>query len=333
MHDQEWNPGRLIKLSGGYWGACALHAGVKLRIFTLLDRQMRSAADLARTCGADLRGLTMLLNALSAVGLLVKDGDQYRNTPFAQDFLREDAPGYLGHILLHHHHLMESWAHLDQAVMSGKPQRVRTSYSDDARREAFLMGMFNLASLLAPQLVPHVDLEGRRQLLDLGGGPGTYAIHFCQHNPELRATVYDLPTSRRFAEKTINRFGLAERIDFQAGDFLNDPIEGTFDIAWLSHILHAEDPSSCRAIVRKAVDALQPGGLLIIHEFVLDNSMDSPLLPALFSLNMLLGTSGGQAYSQQQIMDMLSRAGLVNVRRIPFASPGETGLVCGEVPK
>jgi len=331
MHDQEWNPGRLIKQSGSYWGACALHAGVKLRVFTLLDRQVRSAADVARSCNADLRGLTMLLNALSAMGLLIKDSDQYRNTPFAQDYLCEDAPGYLGHILLHHHHLMESWAHLDQAVVNGKPLRGRTSHSDDAWRQAFLMGMFNLASLLAPQLVPHIDLSGRRHLLDLGGGPGTYAIHFCKHNPELRATIFDLPTSREFAEKTISRFELKDRVEFRPGDFNSDDIAGSFDVAWLSHILHAESPSNCRNILRKAVSALQPGGLLIVHEFVLDNGMDSPLFPALFSLNMLLGTEGGQAYSQQQIMDMLNRVGLVNVRRIPFASPSDSGLICGEV--
>ena len=59
--------------------------------------------------------------------------------------------------------------------------------------------MFNLAMNLAPVLVPKIDLSNRRHLLDLGGGPGTYAIHFCLNNPQLKATVYDLPTTRPFA--------------------------------------------------------------------------------------------------------------------------------------
>ena len=76
------------------------------------------------------------------------------------------------------------------------------------------MGMFNMAMNTAPRLVPLADLSGRRRLLDLGGGPGTYAIHFCRHNPDLQATVFDLPTTRPFALKTIERFGLGDRVGF-----------------------------------------------------------------------------------------------------------------------
>ena len=71
------------------------------------------------------------------------------------------------------------------------------------------MGMFNLASLLAPRIAQAIDLSGCRRLLDLGGGPGTYAIHFCLANPGLSAVVYDLPTTRSFAEETIARFDLS----------------------------------------------------------------------------------------------------------------------------
>ena len=79
------------------------------------------------------------------------------------------------------------------------------------------MGMFNNAMLQAPKLVDTFDLSKCQNLLDMGGGPGTYAIHFCRHNPQLKATVFDLPTSRPFAEKTIERFDLSDRIDFQGG--------------------------------------------------------------------------------------------------------------------
>ena len=184
---------------------------------------------------------------------------------------------------------------------------------------------------LAPQLVPLIDLSTRRHLLDLGGGPGTYAIHFCQKNPQLKATVFDLPTTKPFAEKIIDTFKLADRIDFMAGNYVDDQIEGKYDAAWLSHILHGEGPQTCREIIHKTVSALEPGATIVVHEFILNNSMDGPLFPALFSLNMLLGTSSGQSYSENQIKDMLSAAGVENIRRISVQSPNDSGIMLGTV--
>jgi SAM-dependent methyltransferase len=193
------------------------------------------------------------------------------------------------------------------------------------------MGMFNLAMNLAPVLVPKIDLSNRHHLLDLGGGPGTYAIHFCLNNPRLKATVYDLPTTRPFAEKTIAKFNLQDRIDFKNADYLGENIEGGFDVAWLSHILHGESFENGRKIVQKAVSTIEPGGLIIIHEFILNNTMDGPLFPALFSLNMLLGTSGGQAYSEEQLITMLTDAGVGDFQRIYFDSPNDSGILTGIV--
>src|SRR6185369_1048705 len=174
----------------------------------------------------------------------------------------------------------------------------------------------NLAMQIAPRIVSNVDLQGRRRLLDLGGGPGTYAIHFCQANPQLEATVYDLPSTRRFAEKTIASFGLDDRIKFHDGDFISDDVPGGFDVAWLSHILHGEGPEGCAVILRRAVAALEPGGMLMVQEFILDDDMNGPLFPALFSLNMLLGTPQGQAYSQRQLEEMMTAAGVGSIRRL-----------------
>lgn len=330
MPRQEWTKAQLLQLSDGYWSACALHAAVRLGVFTALADGLSDAAALAERCGADARALAMLLDAVCALGLLDKDGDTFANTAFAKKYLVRESPDYTGHIILHHHHLMPSWARLHQAVLSGEPVRERVA-TDEEWRESFLMGMFNLAMDLAPKVVPLIDLAGRCRLLDLGGGPGTYAIHFCQHNPELMATIFDLPASRPFAQQTIARFGLADRIDFRGGDFLTDEIPGRYDVAWLSHILHGESPERCRALVAKAAAALEPGGMLLIQEFVLDDAKDGPLFPALFSLNMLLGTSGGQAYSEREIREMLSAAGVRDLHRVPLANPRGVGIIGGIV--
>ena len=327
MAKQEWHPGKLLELSGYFWRTCTLHAAVKLDVFTLIGEERLTGAEIAKKLDAAPNAVERLLNGLVAMELLSKADDTYSNTPSSLKLLSKDSPKYLGHIIMHHHHLVESWSQLDQSVKSGQPIRERSSFSQEEWRESFLMGMFNMAMSMAPLLVPRVDLSSRRHLLDLGGGPGTYAIHFCRQNPQLKATVFDLPTTQPFAEKTIERFDLSDRIDFVGGNYVEDEIKGVYDAAWLSHILHGEGPDECQRIIQKTVAALEPGAIIIIHEFILDNSMDGPLFPALFSLNMLLGTDSGQAYSEQQLMDMLAAAGVKDIQRLPIQTPNDSSLI------
>ena len=331
MHKQEMNPGNLLEISGSYWQTCTLHAAVKLDVFTIIGDSRLKSKEVSDMLHGNQRSVEMLLNALSAMNLLGKTDNTYSNTPISQAFLAKNSSRYIGHIIMHHYHLVDSWNRLDVAVRTGQPVRSRVSHTDEERRESFLMGMFNLAMNLAPVLVPKIDLSNRHHLLDLGGGPGTYSIHFCLNNPQLKATVYDLPTTRPFAEKTIAKFNLQDRINFKNADYLEEDIDGVFDVAWLSHILHGESFEDARKIVRKAVSTLEPGGLIIIHEFILNNTMDGPLFPALFSLNMLLGTPGGQAYSEEQLITMLSDAGVRNFQRIYFDSPNDSGILTGIV--
>jgi len=331
MDKQNWNPGKLLEVSGGFWQACALHTSVKLDLFTVLDDESLESREIAGRLEVDERALSMLLNALTAMGLLVKSDDLYANAPAARSYLCRNSPEYLGYMIKHHCCLIESWTVLDQAIRSGKPVRGRSSFSNDEARESFIMGMFTIASLSAPGVADEIDLSDRRHLLDLGGGPGTYSIYFCMRNPGLTATVFDLPTTRSFAEKTIARLNLSDRIEFIDGNYLENDVPGRYDAAWLSHILHAEGPEGCEQIISKAVAALEPGGIIMVHDFILDNTMDGPLFPALFSLNMLLGTEGGQAYSEEQIMAMLSHQGVQKIRRLPFKGPTDSGIITGLV--
>lgn len=323
----EWNPGKLFEISGYYWKTCTLHAAVKLEIFTLVGKEKMTADEIAAKADCPIRGMKPLLNALSAMDLLTKDEQgRYANSESGHALLSKDSPRYTGHIIMHHHHLVNPWASLDQAVKTGAPVKQRSSFNDE-QRESFLMGMFNIAMGLAPQVAKTIDLSGTKNLLDLGGGPGTYAIHFCMENPELSATVFDLPTTRPFAEKTIARFNLSERVTFSGGNFLTDGIPGTYDAVWISHILHSEGPEECLALLKKAAATLTEGGKLMIHEFILDNSLDRPLFPALFSLNMLIDNPHGQAYSEEQLFNMLDKAGLKDIKRLSFTGPNDSGIV------
>lgn len=322
--------GQILDSSSGYWKSCAIHAGVKLDIFSVINDGSCTAGEIASRIDTDERATMMLLNALTAMELLVKNDDRYANTPEGQELLVKGSPNYLGYIILHHHHLVDAWAQLDVAVKTGEAVESR-SHGEEKERESFLMGMFNLAVQNAPILTEQVDLTGCRRLLDLGGGPGTYAIFFCKKNPELTATIFDRATTRPFAMKTVKRYGMEDRIDFASGDFTKDSLGSGFDVAWLSQVLHSNGPEACQKIIDSTVASLAKGGRILIHEFFLDESMAAPLFPALFSLNMLLNNGAGQSYSFGQITDMLHRAGVKSVERLPFIGPNNSAILVGTV--
>ncbi|MBU1741107.1 MAG: SAM-dependent methyltransferase, partial [Proteobacteria bacterium] len=146
-----------------------------------------------------------------------------------------------------------------------------------------------------------------------------------------RATVFDLPQSEPVFRGTVERFGVGDRVDFQGGDYLEGEIDGPFDVAWLSQILHGENVAGCALIIDRVVRALEPGGTILVHEFVLDDARDGPVFPALFSLNMLLGTDGGRAYTESEIKAMLSAAGVKDVRRLDFVGPNDSAIIAGAV--
>lgn len=327
----DWNPGTLLEMSGYYWKTCTLHAGVKLDIFTIIGSKALSCDEINKKLKGSKKGLALLLNALAALELLVKKDKTYSNSPPALTFLSKESPRYIGFMIMHHHHLMESWQKMDQAIIEGKPTRKRSSFSDEERRESFLMGMFNIGMATAPRLSKELNLSGCKRLLDLGGGPGTFAIHFCLANPELKASVYDLPSTRPFAEKTIQRFKVSDRVDFIPGNYIEDKFmpENAFDAAWLSHILHGEGPEQAKKIIGKAVFALKPGSKIFIHEFILNDTMDGPLFPALFSINMYLGTPEGKAYSETELFAMLKAHGIKDIKRLSFEGPTQSGILSG----
>jgi cyclopropane fatty-acyl-phospholipid synthase-like methyltransferase len=239
----------------------------------------------------------------------------------------------MGHIILHHHHLLDGWAQLDKAVCTGKKVE-RRSYGASEERESFLLGMFNLATGLAPQIAENIDLSGRKRLLDLGGGPGTYSIQFCLKNPDLRAVIFDRPTTEPIAKKVVASFNLDKRITFQAGDFTTSALPTPlFDVAWLSHILHSNSYKHCEQCIQKTADSLEPGGLLLIHDFILTAEKDGPEFPALFALNMLVGTQEGRSYSVREVTDMMAKAGLTEISHHTFRAPNDSSILSGIKPQ
>ncbi len=322
-----WNPGKLLKVSGSYWEAIALHTGVSMGVFDLLGGNPLTPRAVAGKTGSDERGVGLLLDALAAMELLEKSGDRFTNTRAADEFLVNGSPSYIGDMIKHHSHLVAPWSRLADAVKTGGPVREET-WSEEAL-ESFLMGMENQARRTAAAVMDTIELDGRRRLLDLGGGPGTFAINFCLANEGMKASVFDLPSTRPFAVRSIKKAGLENRVSFMAGDCLTDDIGGPYDAVWLSHLIHGMGPEESRVVIGKAASALEPGGLIAVHDFFLNDTFDGPLFPALFSLNMLVNTEKGRSYSEKEVREMLAEAGVRDIERPDLQSPSGSGILCG----
>jgi SAM-dependent methyltransferase len=334
----------ILGLSDAYWAGCALQAGIKLDLFTAVEDSVTDAGGskgqrvsvqtLSYKLGYNERALGMLVTSLIALGFLDGSADSVTLPEHSRIYLSRNSDQYLGFIIKHHAHIMPSWVNLAEAIKSGRRQRdVSSSDTDSAvEREAFLMGMFNVAMNQAEKVAAGLDLSGRKSLIDIGGGPGTYAVFFCKANPGLKATIFDRPTSESFASGIVRRFGLEKRLDFVGGDFLNSQLPGGYDVAWLSQVLHGETPADAEKLVNSAAKTLNPGGLLVIQEFVLDDDRRGPAHPALFSLNMLVGTAGGQSYTWSELQNMLQEAGAVSVRRLDIDLPMGCGIIIGQMP-
>jgi SAM-dependent methyltransferase len=191
------------------------------------------------------------------------------------------------------------------------------------------MAMFSVARLQAESVAKALDLGGVGRLLDLGGGPGTYAAYFCARNPGLRAVVFDRPAAAKYAEKVLRGMDLLGRVDFVGGDILSDRLPGGFGAVWISQVIHCEGPEGAARMIGKAASSLERGGLLAVHEFYLDDGRAGPLMPALFSLNMLLQIGGGQAYTWGEVRAMMEGAGLAGVRKLEAPLPPGSGILLG----
>ncbi|CAK7072935.1 MAG: 3-hydroxy-5-methyl-1-naphthoate 3-O-methyltransferase [Desulfovibrio sp.] len=337
---KNWTAPELLALSSSYWTACALQAAITLDVFTTIEEMAANgkpvrSSDLAAKLACDERAFSMLATALIALGFLDGDLDGLTLPEHAREYLSRNSDQYVGFIIRHHSHIMPAWAQLAEAVRTGTRKRDNSSSDteSEAEREAFLMGMFNIAMSQAETVAKAFDLAGKTRLLDLGGGPGTYAVFFARENPGLCATIYDRPTSEKFARGVVKRFGLEDRVGFIGGNFLQDELPGGYDVIWISHILHGENPEDARKLVAKAAKSLNPGGMIAIQEFVVDDDRRGPAHPALFGLNMLVGTVDGQAYTWGEMEDFLRSAGAVSVNRLDVALPMSCGILIGRMPE
>ena len=321
----------ILGLGRAFMESRVLLTAVELDVFTPLAGRTMTAADVAAALGTDPRATTVLLDALAALGLLDKEAGAFRCPAATADLLARDAGGSVAPMLMHSVALWRRWSALTEVVRSGAPAPAPEPEQRERDREAFIAAMHAVAAPMAAAVVAAVGPGGATRFLDVGGASGTYTQAFLAASPSLRATLFDLPPVIEIARRRLRAAGVADRVEFVAGDFYRDELPGGHDLALLSAIIHQNSAEQNIALFRKVRQALLPGGRLIVRDHVMSPDHTRPLRGALFAVNMLVGTAGGGTYSFAEIRAGLEAAGFAEVRLLQ-ADERMNGLVEAFVP-
>ncbi len=288
----------ILEMTWNYRAARVLHVASHLQIFTRLCEKPMSVNDLAQTCHAKPDTLEKLLIACCAMGLLNKDEDLYSVTNVAETYLVAGRELYQGDMVAHSANKWDFWTNLEDFVLQEKAPPP----DEDIQHQNFIRAMHNITmSGRGEVILEALDLSGRKQLFDIGGGPGTYSILFCRRWPDLKAVVFDLPETIAIAREIINREQMTDRIGVREGSWDAHDFGRNNDVVLLSNILHGPT-SQAEMKLTKAYDSLVSGGLVLIQDFLLNDEKTGPLLPALF--NIMVG-----AYSQKELLTCIEQAG------------------------
>ncbi len=324
-------PERLEQMIRGFMPSRTVLTALELDLFTAVGAGA-DAQQIAAKIEADPRAAAMLLNALVALGLLAKRDGVYTNTPESARFFTQSSKDNQRDGLLHTANIWHRWSTLTEAVRHGSAVAAGRTRPPDARppewTRNFIAGMQRNARLRAPLVVKALGVEGVRRILDLGGGSGAYSIAFAQAGPDVRSEILDLPEVVPLTSGYVAKAGVSAQVAIRAGDILHDDLGSGYDLVLLNAICHIFSEQQNRELFRRIRRALAPKGRLAVQDFILNPEKTGPVFAALFSLNMLVGTGGGAAYSEPEYAAWMKDAGFAEVRRSNL--PGPSGLIVGQ---
>lgn len=305
----EWTQEKILTLARSFMESRLLLTGAQLGLFSILMKAPLSAQEIAERLGGDLRAVTILLDALTAVELLKKHNGAYTCDPSAAEWLAAEAPASVLPMVLHAANLWTRWSKLTVLVAGSQAEE----NASGQWLRSFIGAMHAIGAPQADRIVAKINPRKARRLLDIGGASGTYTMAFLRSTRELRATLFDQPEVVAMARKQLSEAGLLERVELVAGDFYVDPLPAGHDLVFLSAIIHQNGPEQNEALFRKAFGALQSGGRMVIRDHILEPDRTAPRAAAIFAVNMLTGTNRGNCYTFEEIREGLVSAGFERV--------------------
>ncbi|MCA1959221.1 MAG: acetylserotonin O-methyltransferase [Desulfomonile sp.] len=315
---ETWTRETILELCGAFLKPRIVITAAQLNLFAELDGRSRTVEDLCAEHGWSPRGLRILLDALTAMGLVVKGPDgAYTLEASLSGMLIPDGDASVLPMVLHRGSMWKIWSNLTEIVATGNNPNLkdRDARSDD-EIDAFIGAMHVVGRALADTIAASVDLSPFRRMLDVGGGSGTYVMAFLKRAPQLTATIFDLPKVVEIARRRITDAGLINRVTLAAGDYNTDPLPPGHDLVLLSAIIHINSREGNQALFRKVYDCLEPGGAILIRDHLMDPTRTRPVDGAIFAVNMLVATRGGNTYTLEETTADLESAGFHDVRLV-----------------
>jgi len=324
----------ISRIAYGFIASKALFAALELDLFSRL-LEPKSIDALARESGIPARRVTTLLATLTALGLIVRDDDRFRNSPASERYLTRGSPAYFGEYyrLQVNRQLYPALEHLDAGLAGDASNLVDQQglMSDPAEAEVFSVAQHAASLGPAIRLATTIDLHGSRTVLDVAGGSGAFSIALCRHYPELVATIIDFPNVIEVARRFVADAGLSERIDLTGGNALDTDWPGHQDVVLMSYLLSAVKEDDIPTLLASAYRSLRPGGLLIVHDFMLDDDEQGPALAAQwFLLSLALQPDAG-SFSAAALSVLLAEQEFVSVSSQTLI-PQITKIVVGSKP-
>jgi SAM-dependent methyltransferase len=319
----------VLRIASGYRTSKVLFAAVELGVFTALAEGPLTAEELTERLGLHPRGTRDFLHALTGMGLLEHEGDRYGN---AQPCLTDGTAGSVGGFLRFLDDVLHpAWDGLTESLRTGRPYSATADdpyhrmYEDPSDRDGFLAAMDALTRAVGARIA-ELEWSRYKSFVDVGGARGSLAAQLLDAHPRLTATVFDLPGMRPAFDSGTGAHG---QIQFHAGDFFTDPLP-TADVLIFGHVLHNWPVPARIELLRKAYQALAPGGAVLIYDPLIDER-NPRLAPALASLNMLVWTEGGSEYTFQECRSWLTEAGFQDAAEHPVE--GSSTVVVAHKPR
>lgn len=320
-------PKKILRQLWAYGPPLVLEAAVRNHVFDALEHGPRTVAETAEATGASERGLAAIMNALVGLEFLARDdAGRFTLTPESATYLVSSKPAYFGGFLTHiARQLIPGWLNLAESVQTGKPVTAVNDQSDgSAFFEEFANGLFAMnygSAAAAAEELGVASATSPVRVLDLASGSGVFGIAIAQRSPEVEVTAVDWPKVLDLTRKTAAQHGMAERFSYIGGDVATADFGTGFQVATLGHILHSEGAERSRCLLRKTYKALEPGGTVVIGEFLVNDDRRGSTFGLLFDVNMLLFSENGAAFSFEEIRGWLEECGFTNARLVNAPAP------------